>query len=104
MKIVFIKNDFFTVRDCLVSEWGPWEPCPDIEDLEEISSSCSKDKPVPEPVKTRRHRVVLHQPQNGGHPCPSLIQNKTCPQHKIILLTKKRKIFLFLFENFEKNL
>lgn len=28
--------------------------------------------------KQERHRIVLHQPQNGGLKCPHLLQSKQC--------------------------
>ena len=52
----------------MVSEWGPWSPCP-----VECDSS----------AYTERKRVVLRQPSNGGVWCPEKMAEKkrcTCRQ------------------------
>ena len=54
---------FFPVHECKVSEWGPWSPC---------SVRCGSGG------FTERHRVILHQPSNGGSACPHLVQAKPC--------------------------
>ncbi|UYV63518.1 hypothetical protein LAZ67_2004441 [Cordylochernes scorpioides] len=51
-----------TVRDCEVTEWGPWSSC---------SAECGTG------VMTR-DRAVRRQPENGGTPCPELRQERTC--------------------------
>ena len=54
----------FTVKDCHVSEWGPWSPC-SAEECEAFGVE-------------ERHRVILHHPVNGGLKCPHLLQSKQC--------------------------
>ena len=54
----------FSVKDCHVSEWGPWSPC---------SAETCEDFGVEE-----RHRVILGHPINGGLKCPHLLQSKQC--------------------------
>ena len=54
----------FSVKDCHVSEWGPWSPC-SAEKCEEFGVE-------------ERHRVILHHPVNGGLKCPHLLQSKQC--------------------------
>ena len=55
---------FYLVKDCHVSEWGPWSPC-SAEKCEEFGVE-------------ERHRVVLGHPVNGGLKCPHLLQSKQC--------------------------
>jgi len=57
-------RQFCGVKDCHVSEWGPWSPC-------------SADKCNTFGVE-ERHRVVLGHPVNGGMKCPHLLQSKQC--------------------------
>lgn len=54
----------FAVKDCLVSEWGPWTPC---------SADQCDGFGVEE-----RHRIVLIKPENGGLRCPHLTQSRQC--------------------------
>ena len=58
------KKPPLSVKDCKVSEWGPWSPCSATE-CGEFGSE-------------ERHRVVLHQPVNGGAQCPHLVQSRQC--------------------------
>jgi len=53
------------VKDCQVSEWGPWSPC-------------SADLVCGEFGSEERHRVVLHVAVNGGEECPHLVQSRQC--------------------------
>lgn len=57
-------RQFCGVKDCHVSEWGPWSPC---------SAETCEDFGVEE-----RHRVILGHPINGGLKCPHLLQSKQC--------------------------
>ncbi|CAG7830113.1 unnamed protein product [Allacma fusca] len=50
------------VRDCEISSWGSW-------------SICDKDCGLGSMTRTRD---VLVEPQNGGKPCPSLVQRRGC--------------------------
>lgn len=83
-------RDFCSVRDCVLSEWGPWTQCP-FEDVdndlassssEPIQEGCNYTTKQGHPRFSERHRVVLHQAMNGGRKCPSLVQRKLCPNPK----------------------
>lgn len=88
-------RQFCGVKDCVVSEWGPWSPCtsPDVDVKEE--EGCGNHFGTEE-----RHRVILSQPINGGSKCPHLTQSRECArrqcqqkisdQHSIVNLTLQR--------------
>lgn len=57
-------KQFCGVKDCHVSQWGPWSPC-SVEKCDEFGVE-------------ERHRVVLGHPVNGGLKCPHLLQSKQC--------------------------
>eukprot|EP01012_Entosiphon_sulcatum_P049575 TRINITY_DN6820_c0_g1_i6.p1 TRINITY_DN6820_c0_g1~~TRINITY_DN6820_c0_g1_i6.p1 ORF type:complete len:7637 (+),score=112.47 TRINITY_DN6820_c0_g1_i6:5459-28369(+) len=55
-------NVFACPVDCVVSSWGAWSPC---------SVSCGGGERTQE-------RIVITLPQNGGVPCPVLLQREAC--------------------------
>jgi len=57
-------RQFCGVKDCHVSEWGPWSPC-SVETCDDFGVE-------------ERHRVILGHPVNGGLKCPHLLQSKQC--------------------------
>merc|ERR1711981_491274 len=57
-------RQFCGVKDCHVSQWGPWSPC-SAEKCDDFGAE-------------ERHRVVLGHPVNGGLKCPHLLQSKQC--------------------------
>ena len=62
----------------MVSEFGPWSPCPDLitdEDCQARDPSSSLDQVEEKPFWTERKRVVLHRPNNGGKNCPDLVED-----------------------------
>ncbi|TRY69936.1 hypothetical protein TCAL_10842 [Tigriopus californicus] len=84
-------RDFCSVKDCVLSEWGPWTQCPfetidnDLasSSYEAIQDGCNYTTKQGRHVGfSERHRVVLHQAMNGGRKCPSLVQRKLCPNPK----------------------
>ena len=70
----------FPVHDCIVSEYGPWSPCPQFI-VEEDLPNCD-DLDDEDLAWTERQRVVLHPALNGGAKCPSLVQKKLCPKKR----------------------
>ena len=71
------------VHDCIVSEWGPWSPCPLDPDNESGDFDCDRDEERNDGLDvdgdlSQRRRVILHQPINGGQECPGLMQKKPC--------------------------
>jgi hypothetical protein len=60
--------------NCVVSGWSAWGSC---------SKTCAGKAPGTRlfGAKQERTRYVKVQPQNGGHPCPSLSQTKLCALH-----------------------
>ncbi len=60
---------FLAVRDCVVSEFGPWSPCPIDDDGRCVAVG---------DAFSERRRVILHQSLNGGRKCPSLVQKRPC--------------------------
>eukprot|EP00095_Tigriopus_kingsejongensis_P000888 snap_masked-scaffold409_size180341-processed-gene-0.7 protein:Tk00888 transcript:snap_masked-scaffold409_size180341-processed-gene-0.7-mRNA-1 annotation:"hypothetical protein DAPPUDRAFT_59376" len=90
-------RDFCSVRDCVVSEWGPWTQCPpDAEEDGDPNGSLKDCNYIPKQAQsphqkksqvadyTERHRVILHQALNGGRKCPSLVQRRPCEHQKSV--------------------
>ena len=80
---IFVFLPHSSVRDCVVSEFGPWSPCPLPGD---DNDPCDKDGDGEEEEEggddnaawTQRSRVILHQPNSGGRRCPKLTQRRPC--------------------------
>lgn len=68
-----------SVHDCIVSEWGPWSPCPIPDPLPNCNDEVKRQEdPIISGEMSERHRVVLHNAINGGQECPILVQKKPC--------------------------
>ena len=62
------------MHDCIVSEWGPWSPCPIDPDMESKEIDCDDEGDIKIDVDgdmSERRRVILHKPINGGEECPN---------------------------------
>ena len=53
---------FPSPQDCVVSDWTGWSPC---------SKKCGEGIQI-------RSRSVKYPPKEGGKPCPSLVEKRTC--------------------------
>lgn len=67
---------FFSVIDCLLSEWGPWSEC---------DAKCG--------TGTRsRTRSILRAPENGGKHCVSLTQKQGCEGYRCKSLHERKAL------------
>lgn len=67
---------FFSVIDCLLSEWGPWSEC---------DAKCG--------TGTRsRTRSILRAPENGGKHCASLTQKQGCEGYRCKSLHERKAL------------
>lgn len=64
-------------QDCALSEWAPWDPCPD--EVVDPSTQCGAEHKMETP-QTYRTRFVIRDANNGGKVCEGFLrETKSCP-------------------------